>query len=124
MRTEEEDMVHLNGIAQNILEIEGYVSGLDYEDFLADEEDKSAVMNNLNQIGEATSMLSDDFKNQYADIDIRVLEGLRNAHYNDEMELDLHGLWHIITRDLPYIREKVLDALSNLEEQEDIEGTT
>lgn len=124
MRTEEEDMVHLNSIAQNILEIEGYVKGMDYEDFLSDEEDKGAVMNSLNQIGEATSMLSDDFKNQYDDIDIRVLEGLRNAHYNDEMELDLHGVWHIITRDLPYIREKVLDALSDLEEQEDIEGTT
>jgi uncharacterized protein with HEPN domain len=120
--TAEEDMIHLNNLAQCIMEIEGYTKDLDYEDFLSDEEDKAAVMSNLNQIGEASRLLSDDFKDQYDDIDLKVLEGLRNAEYNDEMELDLHGVWHIISRDLPYIREKVLDALTQLEQQEDLEG--
>lgn len=118
-----EDLVHLQNIAQNILEIEGYLQEVeDYDNFTADEADRVMIYDLLGQIGVAASLLSDDFKNQYEDIDFRVLESLRNAAYNEEMELDHHPVWHIISKDLPYIREKIFDVKTKLEEQMDIEG--
>ena len=118
--TAEEDLVHLQNIAQCIMEIEGYSEDMSYEDFVADEEDKAAIIENLAQVGQAARLLSDDFKNQYDEIDFRVLEGLANAGYNDEMEIDHHALFHIFTKDLPYIREKIFDAKLELENQIDI----
>lgn len=117
-----EDLTHLSNIAQNILEIEGYVGEGNYEDFTTDESERVAIYELLSQIGAATLLLSDDFKNQYDEIDFRVLEGLRNAQYNEEMEISHTPVWHIITKDLPYIREKIMDVKTRLETQMDIEG--
>jgi uncharacterized protein with HEPN domain len=123
--TPEEDLVHLQNIAQCIMEIEGYNNRQSYEEFVANEEDKAAVMENLTQIGQAARLLSDDFKNQYDEIDFRVLEGLSNAEYNDEMEMDHHAIFHIIGKDLPFIKDKIFDAKTQLENQIDIrEGNT
>ena len=117
-----EDLTHLSNIAQNILEIEGYVGEGNYEDFTTDESERVAIYELLSQIGAATLLLSDDFKNQYDEIDFRVLEGLRNAQYNEEMVISHTPVWHIITKDLPYIREKIMDVKTRLETQMDIEG--
>lgn len=118
-----EDLVHLQNIAQNILEIEGYLQEVDdYDNFTADEADRVMIYDLLGQIGVAASLLSDDFKNQYEEIDFRVLESLRNAAYNEEMEIQHHPVWHIVSKDLPYIREKIFDVKTKLEEQMDIEG--
>lgn len=118
-----EDLVHLQNIAQNILEIEGYLQEIDdYDNFTTDEADRAMIYDLLGQIGVAASLLSDDFKNQYDEIDFRVLESLRNAAYNEEMEIYHHPVWHIISKDLPYIREKIFDVKTKLEEQMDIEG--
>lgn len=118
-----EDLVHLQNIAQNILEIEGYLQEVeDYDNFTTDEADRVMIYDLLGQIGVAASLLSDDFKNQYEEIDFRVLESLRNAAYNEEMEIYHHPVWHIISKDLPYIREKIFDVKTKLEEQMNIEG--
>ena len=69
-----------------------------------------------------STLLSDDFKDQYDDIDFRVLENLRGASYNEEMEITHTPVYHIITKDLPYIREQIMDIKTKLEEQMDIEG--
>ena len=120
--TQEEDLVHLSNIAQNILEIEGYVGEGDFEDFTTDESERVAIYEMSSQIGSAAMLLSDDFKNQYDEIDFRVLENLRNASYNEEMEIHQSPVWHIISKDLPYIREKIMDIKTKLEEQIDLEG--
>jgi uncharacterized protein with HEPN domain len=119
--TPAEDIVHLQNIAQNILEIEGYVGEGDYEDFTTDEHERVAIYELLGQIGVGASLLSDDFKNQYDELDFRVLENLRNAHYNEEMEITHTPVWHIITKDLPYFREKIMDIKTKLDEQMDLE---
>ena len=118
-----EDLVHLQHIAQNILEIEGYLQEIDdYEKFSTDENERAMIYSLLGQIGTAAMLLSDDFKNQYDEIDFRVLEGLRNANYNEEMEIFRTPVWHIVKNDLPYIREKIFDVKTKLEEQMDIQG--
>lgn len=117
-----EDLIHLSNIAQNILEIEGYVGEGDYEDFTTDESERVAIYELLTQIGSAATLLSDDFKNQYDELDFRVLEGLRNASYNEEMEISHNPVWHIVKNDLPYFREQIMDIKTKLEEQEDIKG--
>ncbi len=117
-----EDLVHLSNIAQNILEIEGYIGEGDYEDFTTDESERVAIYELLTQIGSAAMLLSDEFKDQYDELDFRVLENLRNATYNEEMEMHHSPVWHIVKNDLPYFREQIMDIKTKLEEQEDIKG--
>lgn len=122
--TPDEDKLHIQNIVRSAIEIDGYTKGMDYEAFTTNEETRSAVAMNLSMIGNEAALLSDEFKNQYDELDIRVLENLKNANYNEEMEIDHHYVWNIATQDLPLIKDKLSDVESRINQEEDIKGTT
>ncbi|WP_017733158.1 HepT-like ribonuclease domain-containing protein [Nafulsella turpanensis] len=122
--TQNEDRLHIQNIIRSAVEIDGYTKGMDYEDYTSNESVRTAVATNLSMIGNEAAQLSDEFKNQYDEIDMRVLENLKRANYNEEMELDHHYVWNIATQDLPLIREKLSDVQTRFKEEEDIKGTT
>lgn len=111
----EEDEVHVNNIISCINEIEGYVEGMTYEQFSIDEEVRQSADANLEQIGAAASLLSDDFVSEFTDVDFRVLESLKTAKFNASIERDYRQVWVIIKEDLPDFR----DMLSTISEQMD-----
>lgn len=122
--TPDEDKIHIQNIVRSAVEIGGYIQGMDYEDYVTNEEARTAVAMNLSMIGNEAALLSDDFKNQYDEIDMRVLENLKNANYNEEMEIDHHYVWFVISKDLPLMREKLADINRRIDPEEDIKGTT
>lgn len=122
--TPDEDKLHLQNIIRSATEIDGYIKGMSYEDFTADETARTAVARNLEMIGNEAQLLSDDFKNQYAEIDMNVLVNLKNATYNEEMEIFQTQVWNIASQDIPLIREKLSDVNTRVNPEEDIQGTT
>jgi uncharacterized protein with HEPN domain len=109
----EEDEIHVNNIINCINEIEGYVEGMTYEDFSNEEEVRLSVVSNLQEIGEAATLLSDDFVSQFSDVDMRVLVSLKRAKYDEHVEMDYRPVWNVINDDLPAFR----DMLSTASEQ-------
>lgn len=122
--TPEEDLLHVQNIIRSALEIDGYTKGMHYEDFAANESARTAVAMNLSMIGNEAALMSDYFRNQFTEIDLKALEGLKNANYNEEMEIDQHYVWHVATKDLPLIREKLSDVEPRINQEKDINGTT
>lgn len=120
----DEDRLHIQNIIRSAVEIEGYTKGMDYEDFTTNENTRAAVYQNLSMIGNEASLLSDEFKNQYDELDLRVLENLQQANYNEEMEIFHKQAWHIATQDIPLIKEKLTDVQPRINPEEDIKGTT
>lgn len=104
----EEDQVHLNNIANYINEIEAYVEGMDYQQFADEEEVRITVMENLQHIGQATDLLSDEYTEQFTAVDIRVLEAFKGAKFSDGLEIDFRPTWSIIQNDLPLFKDIVL----------------
>ncbi len=109
----EEDEIHVNNIINCINEIEGYVEGMTYEDFSNEEEVRLSVVSNLQEIGEAATLLSDEFVSQFSDVDMRVLESLKRAKFDEHVEMDYRPVWNVISGDLPAFR----DMLSSASEQ-------
>lgn len=118
----QEDQVHLNNIANAIGEIDSYVENINFNQFQREEDIQAAVARNLQMIGDAASLLSDEVKDNYGYIDFNVLIGLKNSIYNIEMERDRHLLWSIIENDLPIIRDDVLTATEEINREEDLSG--
>jgi uncharacterized protein with HEPN domain len=117
--TLEEEQYHLTTIANSINEIEAYTQGMDYDDFMASEDIRTSVARNIHMVGEAANMLSsnDDWLNKYEELDLHVLSTLRYANYNEQLEMDAHGLWDIIENDMPIIKDKVFTITSRLERE-------
>jgi uncharacterized protein with HEPN domain len=80
-----------------------YVTGLDFDGFLADQRTIDATVRNLEIIGEACRQLPDDFRNRHLDIPWRQISGLRNRIVHDYFNVDLEIVWDIVTVDLPQL---------------------
>ena len=120
MAIQSDDRIRLLDIADSLREIQGYVGQGNFSDFNNRDDVREAVVGQLQQIGGAAALLSDEFKETYGDIDWNILVGLQYANFDQELELDLHPVWSIIENDIPYIRDEVLDLATKLEDDEDL----
>ncbi len=109
MKVNEEDKVHLTSMIDSINEILGYVGRANYSDYSQREDIREQVSAQMSQIGGAAALLSDEFKDQYRDMDWDVLKGLQYAHFDLELELDAHPQWHIVKEDLPEFLTRLND---------------
>ena len=116
-----EDKIRLLDIADSIREIQGYLQGAGFEEYAANEEVQQSVVSQLAMIGGAAAMLSDEFKEQFGNIDWDVLKGLQYAHSDQALEMDPHELLHVAQRDLPEIMDDILDVATMAESEEDLE---
>jgi uncharacterized protein with HEPN domain len=116
----EEDQVHLQNIINSITEIESYTENMDLNQFLIDEETQAVVGRNLQMIGDAASLLSDELKDGYGYVDYNVLIGLKNSLYNIEVERDGRLLWDIIENDLPFIKEDIFAVTEEISREDDL----
>ena len=121
MDIKEEDRMHLMGIADSIREIQGYVGQAEGKDYALRTDMQQAVSSHFQQIGSAAALLSDEFKDQFRDVDWDVLKGLQYANYDEEMELDYHPHWFIIKEDLPVFLEQIEDLISEVQREETLE---
>jgi uncharacterized protein with HEPN domain len=113
--TKEEQQLHLMNIANGIAAIQNEASGLNYEQFVKEEQVKEAVYTNLQMIGEAAYELgsgTDDMLGLSFDTDL--LAGFRNARYNQEAEVGHHQVWNVIRGDLDEIRTEAMQASARL----------
>lgn len=122
----EEDQVHLTNIANYINEIESYVTGMDYQQFTDEEEVRITVMENIQHIGQAASLLSEEYTSQFTAIDMQVLNTLKSAKFDDSLEMDYHGVWGIIQNDLPVFRDTIVADAEQMDipDDDDLGETT
>jgi uncharacterized protein with HEPN domain len=86
----------LEDIRLALARIGHYTSGMQREQFLADEKTIDAVVRNLEIIGEAVRWLPDDFKLRYVGVPWGQIAGLRNRIVHDYFGLDLEIIWQVL----------------------------
>ncbi|MEO0330521.1 MAG: HepT-like ribonuclease domain-containing protein [Bacteroidota bacterium] len=119
----EEDQYHLSNIANYIGEIDSYVQDMEYPDFEKEEEVRVTVMENLQHIGQAATLLSDDFTSQFTDVDYQVLESFKAAKFNNAWEKGYQPIWGIIKKDLPRFRDLIMTETERMDipQEDDLE---
>jgi uncharacterized protein with HEPN domain len=69
--------------------------------FEADEMAQSAVIRELQVIGEAARLVSDEAKAAYSAIDWRTMTGMRNRLVHEYFAIRLDVVWQTATEDIP-----------------------
>ncbi len=59
------------------------------------------------QIGELTTQLTEDFKNQHSEIAWRQIKALRNIHAHDYESVRFDVMWQILTEDIPELKKSL-----------------
>ena len=64
------------------------------------------------QIGELTTRLSEDFKENHSEIAWRKIKGLRNIHVHEYEKVDCEEMLKILQNDIPDLKEKLEKILT------------
>ncbi|WKN32086.1 DUF86 domain-containing protein [Porifericola rhodea] len=113
----EEDQVHLSNISTMINEIDAYIGSMEYDQFSREESIRQSVATNLQQIGEAADLLSDEFKENFTSVDYNVLNALKRAKFDEAWEVDHRQIWNVVKNDLPEFRNVIETRSEQLDQQ-------
>ena len=106
-----EDKVYLWHILDAIENIERFMDGLEKPEFIKDTLVHSAVIRQLEIIGEAVKNLSFGLRKSHQDIPWRDIAGLRDKLIHEYFGVDLSLVWIIAVRDLPKLKTPIKGIL-------------
>lgn len=88
-----------------------YSKGLSYEELIKNEMAIDAIIRNFEIIGEAAKYIPQEFKEQYPNLPIKEMTGMRNILIHDYLGINHQYIWQTIQEDLPALKkiiEKIL----------------
>ena len=101
-------------ILSSIQEIEEFVEGMDFEEFIKDRKTINAVTRSLEVMGDAVKKIPSEIRNNYPDIPWKYIAGMRDKLIHEYHGVDLEILWEVIEKEIPPLKpkfEKILEEL-------------
>ena len=100
-------LLFIDDILESIKNIEEFTKNLNKEKFSKDNLRQSAVIRQLEIIGEATKNVPISFREKYPNIPWKDMAGLRDILSHAYFGVDISRVWNVITKDLPNIKIKI-----------------
>ena len=100
------DRLYLRHILEAIAAIEEFTQA-DRAGFLADRKTQSAVIRQLEIIGEAVKRLSPELTAVETAVPWRLIAGARDRLIHGYFKVDLDAVWAMVEKDLPALRSNV-----------------
>lgn len=108
------DKVRLQHVMDAIHEIETYLAGASFEQFLENSEKRFATIKQIEIIGEACNALTDELKANYPSVPWKPIIGFRNISIHEYIGVNMRLVWEIAKNDLPELKEKMRRILADL----------
>ncbi|ODS82027.1 MAG: hypothetical protein ABS46_10025 [Cytophagaceae bacterium SCN 52-12] len=102
-----DDNVYIEDIIDSIEIITGYIGGKSEADFETDTMLQDAVYRRFEIIGEASTKISDSFKEQYPEIEWRLMKLMRNKLIHEYFGISPGTVYATIVADLPLLLLKL-----------------
>ena len=110
-----EDKPYLLHIKDAIEKIEKFMEGIDFKKFTENDMIQSAVIRQIEIIGEATNHLSSTFMEKHFEVPWTDIIGMRHKLIHDYFGVDLKKVWGTIKKDIPSLKKNIEDILENLQ---------
>lgn len=105
--------LYLDDIVGAVERIQGYVKGMDYVRFAADQRTIDAVVRNLEIIGEAARSLPNEVKNSIPEPEWRKIVGLRNLLLHEYFGVSTRVVWDVVQTKLDPLRAACRNAVDS-----------
>jgi uncharacterized protein with HEPN domain len=107
MREQIRDRERLEHIIAAIDRIYRYTSGKSYDDLVSDDMMYYAVIKNIEIIGEAANMLTQQFQQLHSETPWKMVKGMRNYIVHEYFQVDDIVVWDVVKNNLPELRKQV-----------------
>lgn len=105
--TQHKGLPYIQHMRDAVRNIELFTKGLSKERFLRSGLRQSAVVRQLEIIGEAAKNIPEDMRQEYPDIAWKKLTGTRDKLIHHYLGVDLEMVWNIIEEDIPSLKKKI-----------------
>ena len=112
MRERSRDKSRLEHMLQAIERIRRYTKGKTFDDFIADDMMYYAVVKNIEILGEASNMLTEEFRESHPQTPWKQVNGMRNYIVHEYFQVDNNVVWDVITNDLPLLEQQVIGYIN------------
>jgi len=106
--------VYLRDILQAFRNAQQFVGRMSYEEFLSDRKTISAVLRELEIVGEATKQLPASVRRKYPQIPWSDMVGMRDKLIHFYFGVDMEIVWETVKGRIPELEPLIEDVLSNL----------
>jgi|SRR5659263_33271 len=105
-------------ILDTINDVEDFIGGMDFEDFIKDKKSVYSVVRAIEIIGEATKNVPKLIRTKYPDVPWKKMAGMRDRLVHGYFGVDLEILWETAKEDVPQLKTPVSKVLEDLEKGE------
>ncbi len=102
-----DDSIFIKHIFESIKAIEKFSKNLSRNDLKSNRLKQSAIIREIEIIGEAVKNMSNEFKTKYNNIPWREIVGTRDKMIHNYFGVDLDVVWSIIKKDIPDLKNKL-----------------
>ena len=110
---EKDNVVYLKHIIDAIIRIEEYTKGFNNKKFNSNNLVQAGVIREIEIIGEATKMLSNDFKEKYKSIPWKNIAGMRDKLIHGYFGVDIDSVWKTVEYDIPILKKSISKIIDN-----------
>ena len=111
--TEKDYSIFIKHILEAISNVEKFMKEIDKERFIKNEEKQSAVIRQIEIIGEATKNVPPHFRNKYPKVAWKEIAGTRDKIIHHYFGVDINEVWKIVKKDIPILKSQMKDILEN-----------
>ena len=113
--TKHKSLPYLEHIIDAVKDIESFTKGLTKSQFLKNKLRQSAVIRQLEIIGEASKNLPEYFREKHSVVEWKKIAGTRDKIIHHYFGIDLNTVWDIVKDDLPDLKKKVTAILEEIQ---------
>ncbi|MBU3912674.1 MAG: DUF86 domain-containing protein [Nanoarchaeota archaeon] len=106
--------VFIKHILESIENIEEFMSGVSEKEFIKNKEKQSAVIRQIEIIGEAVKNLPKEFTDKHPTLPWRDIAGMRDKVIHNYFGVDLIVILKTIQEDIPNLKKKILKIKEEL----------
>jgi len=104
-------LIFIRHILDSMEKIESFMNKVKKNDFFNNEEKQSAVIRQIEIIGEAVKNIPDSFRKKYSDIPWKDIVGMRDKLIHHYFGVNLENVWKVIREDIPILKEQIKEIL-------------
>ena len=109
------DRIRIQHILDEAGEACKYMEGFSFNEFVEDGKTVRAVIRSIEVIGEATSKISIEFRQEHLDIPWQKIIGMRNRLIHVYFDIDYNIIWQTVKKNLPPLIKQLQSILKNKE---------